>query len=214
VPPRLALQPEASRWSLSGWALLRRGSAPQLAPGGTLGGSQIGARVTYRLNSRTSVSARLYSPVDETSGAEAAVGIDWQPLRSLPLRLLAERRQKLGAEGRSAFAVTAYGGINQVQVAGPVRLNAYAQAGVVGVRSRDLFVDGSASLRLPVADDISVGAGAWGAAQPGAARLDFGPEATLRIPDARLSVSASYRVRVAGDARPGSGPALTLSTDF
>jgi hypothetical protein len=214
VPPRLTLQPDASRWTLSGWALLRRGSAPQLAPGGTLGGSQIGARFTYRLNNRTSISARLYSPVNEPSGAEAALGVDWQPLQSMPVRLLAERRQKIGPEGRSAFAVTAHGGVSQIRVAGPIRLDAYAQAGVVGLRSRDLFIDGLAALRLPIADDISVGAGAWGAAQPGAARLDFGPEATLRIPDTRLSVSASYRLRVAGDARPGSGPALTLSTDF
>jgi hypothetical protein len=203
-----------SRWSFTGWALLRRGAGAQLAPGGTLGGSQIGARLTSGVRDDVAVSARLHSPVDRPEGAEAAIGLEWRPVAAVPVRLLAERRQRIGKEGRSAFALTAHGGISAVNVLGLFEVEAYGQAGIVGLRSRDLFADGSARLAVPLSGDLSVGAATWGAAQPGAARLDLGPELTVRIPAARLRVSASYRVRLAGDAEPGSGPAVTIGTDF
>jgi len=215
--PRSPALPDLRRsspWLLSAWALLRRGSGTQLAPGGLLGGSQIGARLAYRISDQLALSARLYAPVNDTSGAEAAVGVEWQPARSVPLRVLAERRQALGPKGRSAFALTAHGGVSQVHITDSLILDAYGQAGLVGLQSRDPFVDGVARLALPLSHNLKLGTGAWGAAQPGAARLDIGPEVTYRLSPARLSVSASYRVRVAGDARPGSGPAIILSTDF
>lgn len=208
----------ASRWAGSAWLFLREGRQQQLAPGGTLGGSQIGARLGYRLNEEgarpLALSARFYSPVRDLDEAEAAVGIEWQPSRAVPVRLLAERRQALGESGRSAFALTAYGGVSD-QPVGPLRLESYAQAGVVGLRSRDLFADGSARLLAPVAavPGLAAGAGLWGAAQPGVSRLDAGPAISLRIlPNIRAV--AEWRLRVAGDAEPGSGPALTLAADF
>jgi hypothetical protein len=63
------------------------------------GGSQVGARALYRLNDRLALSARFYTPLDSSRGAEAAVGLEVQPLRQLPLRLVAERRQAIGADG-------------------------------------------------------------------------------------------------------------------
>jgi hypothetical protein len=44
----------------------------------------------------------------------------------------------------------------------------------------------------------------------------MGPHAELRLRlgTANASLSADWRFRVAGNARPGSGPALTLATDF
>jgi hypothetical protein len=153
--------------------------------------------------------------VQDASGAEAALGVDWKPLRRLPVHLLAERRQALGPDGRSAFAVTLYGGVSD-SPAGPFRIDAYAQAGIVGARSRDGFADGSLRVSLPLGGRIRFGAGAWAAAQPGLARLDLGPQAALRLPVAGRSVTlaADWRVRVAGNAEPGSGPTLTLATDF
>jgi hypothetical protein len=205
-----------SRWSISAWALVRSGGERQLATGGVLGGSQAGMRATYRLRQGLAVSGRAYAPIDEPEGAELALGIEWQPLRKVPVRVLAERRQAIGREGRSAFALLAHGGVSDQPVVGPVTLDAYAQAGVVGARSRDGFVDGAVRLGAPVAGDLSVGVGAWGAAQPGVSRFDVGPQASYRLPvlGATMRLSAEWRVRVAGDARPGSGPALTLSTDF
>jgi hypothetical protein len=214
--PALPVAPTFGRWTLSTWAFVRRGGPTQLATGGTLGGSQVGARATYALNDGLSGSARLYAPLNNPSAAEAALGLDVQPLRHVPVRVLAERRQAIGSGGRSAFALIAHGGINEAKLIGGVRIDAYAQAGVVGLNSRDGFVDGAVRLALPLGERFSLGMGAWGAAQPGVSRVDLGPHASYRLPlpggNARLS--AEWRMRVAGDARPGSGPALTLSTDF
>jgi hypothetical protein len=205
-----------SRWSISAWALVRRGEGRQLAPGGTLGGSQAGARITYALRDGLLLAGRFYSPLNDMQGAEAAIGVEVQPIRALPVRLLAERRQAIGREARSAFALLAHGGVGDQPVIGPMTLDAYAQAGIVGTRSRDGFADGALRLSVPVAADVGVGLGAWGAVQPGVSRLDVGPQASYRLPalGGGVRISAEWRMRVAGDAAPGSGPALTLSTDF
>jgi hypothetical protein len=217
----LSMQP-VSRWSASAWAFVRQGGGEQLAPGGMLGGSQAGARLGYRINADPArplaLNARLYTPLKNRKAAEAAVGAEWKPVAEVPVRLLAERRQALGREGRSAFSLLMHGGVSGLKVAGPVELNAYAQAGVVGMRSRDLFADGSVTLGLPIdgAERITIGAGAWGAAQPGISRLDAGPSVSLRLPlqGRNIRISAGWRLKIAGDASPGSGPALTIGSDF
>jgi hypothetical protein len=217
--PGASTSADRSRWSASAWLLVRRDAVtPTLAPGGSLGGSQAGARLLYRLGGDNGpfirLGGRIYAPLRRAAGAEAAVGIDWQPVRRLPLFLLAERRQALGDEGRSAFSLTLYGGASADLPLG-IRLDGYAQTGVVGLRSRDPFVDAAVQLRRPVGP-VEIGAGAWGAAQPGAARLDVGPQISVRLPARRanLRLSADWRVRIAGNAAPGSGPALTLGADF
>jgi hypothetical protein len=210
-----------ARWSASAWLFLRRGSAPQLAAGGTLGGSQVGGRLSYRLNEDPerplALLARIYAPLG-ADGAEAALGIEWKPWRALPVRLLAERRQAIGDDGRSAVSLLGYGGVSDRKIAGRLLLDAYAQAGVVGLRARDLFADGSAQIGLAIdrGARLKAGAGLWGAAQPGVARLDAGPQLSWRLPvkGANLRLAADWRFRIAGDAAPRSGPALTLATDF
>lgn len=205
----------ASRWSGAAWLLLRgdRGT-DALAPGGTLGGSQAGARLLYRVGGGLALSARAYAPLRRTGGAEAAAGMDWRPSARIPVHVLVERRQDLGGEGRSAFALTLYGGLER-RLPGGVRAKTYGQAGMVGLRSRDLFVDGAARLSLPVGP-VEIGGGAWGAAQPGVARLDAGPTISYRLPvrGANLRLQVDWRFRIAGDAAPDSGPALTLAADF
>jgi len=214
LPPALAAgfaPPRPGRWSGSAWLLLRddRGGAAL-----ALGGSQAGARLLYRLREGLALSGRAYLPLRRRAGAELAAGIDWQPSPGLPLRLLAERRQDIGGEGRSAFALTAYGGLERRLPRG-LRAEAYAQAGVVGLRSRDLFVDAVARVGVSLGP-IELGGGAWAAAQPGASRIDAGPSVSWRLPvrGPALRVQADWRFRVAGDAAPGSGPALTLAADF
>jgi hypothetical protein len=61
-----------------------------------------------------------------------------------------------------------------------------------------------------------LGGGAWGAAQRDAQRFDIGPSATLALPLGKQNVrlALDWRQRIAGDARPGSGLALTLGSDF
>jgi hypothetical protein len=140
--------------------------------------------------------------------------VEWQPARSIPLRLLAERRQSLEEGGRDAFAATLHGGVGDLPLPAGFRLDAYGQAGAVRARSRDLFAEASVRAARPVGAGLSLGAGAWAAAQPGAARVDIGPSLSLRLPKLHARLSADWRFRAAGQARPGSGPALTLWTDF
>jgi hypothetical protein len=213
IPPRPS-PAHSSRWSLSAWLLIRDEGGAALAPGGTLGGSQAGARVTYSLSHGLGLSGRAYLPLRHAAGAELAAGIDWRPLRSIPVNLLAERRQRLGRDGRSAFALTLYGGASR-NLTPRIRLDVYGQAGMVGLRRRDLFADGSLRLARRVGP-VELGAGTWGAAQPGAERLDAGPSLSWRLPiqGPSLRLQADWRFRIAGNAAPRSGPSLTLAADF
>lgn len=215
LPPPV---PGRSRWSASVWLHLRRGGggAGAIGPGGTLGGSQAGLRVNRRIADGVAVSARAYLPLGAPEAAEAALGIDWQPLPDLPVHLLVERRQALGEEGRSAFSATLYGGVHDAPLPGGFRLHAYAQAGIVGLRARDPFAEGAARIVLPLGGGVEAGAGAWAAVQPGAARVDAGPHLSVRLPGGPSGprLAAEWRFRLAGDAAPASGPALTLAADF
>jgi hypothetical protein len=213
--PGVPFRRRGERWSGSAWVLLRDDRArPTLAPGGTLSGSQAGARLLYAIGDGLALSARVYLPLRQARGAEAAAGLDWQPSARIPIRILAERRLDLGGEGRSAFAFAIYGGFDRLLPRG-LRIDAYGQAGIVGTSARDLFADGAARVSAPVGE-IEAGLGLWGGAQPGAARLDAGPSLSWRLPirPANLRLQADWRFRLAGDAAPGSGPALTLAADF
>jgi hypothetical protein len=216
TPPR---PPRFDRLQLTAWALLRgtgRGidPTPSLASGGTLGGSQAGARLTYRFNQAWAASLRSSSSVGGVRGAEVAGGIRWQPFRSVPVAITAERREGLGRfGGRSAFALFAEGGLYNRALFNKFYLDGYLQGGVVGLRSRDLFVDGGATLSRPIWRNISGGVGVWGAAQPGLYRLDAGPRLTMQVRRG-IKVHADYRKRLIGNAAPASGPAITLGADF
>lgn len=222
LPAPLPLQPRASpssrRLAGSAWLFTRSGGDIPLSLGGTLGGSQAGARVTYRMagtrNRPLAISGRVYAPLDNLRAGEVGAGLDWKPFANLPLHLLAERREALGKDGRSAFMFTTYGGLSDHQL-GHFRIDAYAQAGVVGVQAKDLFADGSLRLAYPVGG-FKVGAGLWGTVQPGIHRLDAGPHLQFRIPGkgTSLLLSADWRFRLMGDAKPASGPALTIAADF
>jgi hypothetical protein len=224
MPPPSLMSPtrseRVSRFAGSAWLFVRDGgAAADLAPGGMLGGSQAGVRLTFRIAGSyrrpLALSARLYAPLDRPQAAEAAVGLDWRPIAALPLHLLAERREAIGREGRSDFALLVHGGGERRLLGGRLRIDAYGQAGLVGTRSPDLFADGAVRATAPVGP-VEVGAGAWGGAQPGAARLDVGPHLSARLPITRLNIraSAEWRFRIAGDAAPASGPALTIAADF
>lgn len=217
-PPRLgrAIEGEA-------YLFLRPGSGrATLAPGGSLGGSQVAARVAVALNRtgpvRTAIAARFYAPL-EAKGAEAAVGLDWHPLAGVPLRVSVERRIGLDRAGRDAWSAYAAGGFYAGHLPLGIEADGYAQAGVVGIRAGDLFADGAlrAGHRVALGTATAViGAGAWGAAQPGAARLDVGPRIAVSLPvdRHRLSLAVEDRLRIAGHAAPCSGAALTLAADF
>lgn len=208
--------PKLDRLQLSAWALVRQEPGPaSLSGNGMLGGSQAGARLTYHFNRQVAASLRTSSPVGGAArGGEVAAGVRVAPFRSIPIALTAERRQAFGrAGGRSAFAAFLEGGVYQRPIAWGFNLDAYAQAGVVGLRSRDLFADGAFTFTRPVYNRFSAGFGLWGGAQPGLYRVDAGPRVSMRVRN-NMAVHVDWRQRLAGNADPRSGPALTLAADF
>jgi len=211
IPPR-----HLDRLQLSTWALLRREPGTgSLASGGILGGSQAGARLTYAFDRRIAASIRTSSPVGGSRGGEVAAGVRVTPIPSIPISFTAERRQAVGkfSTGRSAFALFAEGGVYQQPLGWNLLLDGYAQAGVVGMRSRDLFADGGVAVSRPVVDRFSAGFGVWGGYQPGLYRVDAGPRVSMRVRP-NVSLHLDWRQRLAGTAQPGSGPALTLGANF
>ena len=212
--------PKLDRLQLTSWALLRNGLGnSSLAQGGTLGGSQVGARLTYKFTPAIAASLRFSSSAGGVRDAEAAAGVRWQPFRAIPVALNLERRQRLGRfGGRSDFAAFAEGGLYQLPVALGFDLDAYAQAGVVGVKRSDWFADGAMTLTRPIWRGLSGGLGMWAGGQsnhPGGViyRLDGGPRLTYQL-RRNVRLHADYRQRIAGDALPRSGPALTIAGDF
>jgi hypothetical protein len=218
-----AAAPAPARWSGSAWAFVRGGGrARPLSSDGQIGSGQAGARALYRLDAGGAVaaSARLSRTIGGPSPAEAAVGIDWRPVPSLPVHVTAERRVALDHGGRDAFAAGVSGGVYDVKPADGWRLDGYGEAGVVGAKRRDLYADGALrggrELDLGERRTLTIGAGLWGAAQPHAARIDAGPSIVARLPfeQRTVAVALDYRARLAGDARPHSGVALTIGVDF
>jgi hypothetical protein len=216
VPP---LAPRLDRWQLSTWALLRSqqtgiAGSQSLATGGQLGASQAGARLIYNVTRQIGFAARTSSEVGRRGG-EIAAGVRVQPLSRVPVWLTAERRQAIGryGGGRNAFALFAESGFYGVPLPWRLTLDSYLQGGVVGARRRDLFIDGGLAVTRPVFGRFSAGFGLWGGAQPGLYRVDAGPRVTMQV-RRNLKVHVDWRQRLRGNARPGSGPALTLSGDF
>lgn len=207
-----------ARLSGSAWLLARGGSGGTLT-GGRLGGSQAGARLTYALDHgrRIAIAARVASPL-QGQGREAAIGVEWRPA-ALPVRLVAEQRVSLDS-GRGGPTLLAIGGFGPVPVAAGFRLEAYAQAGAVARGQVEGFADGAARATRVVAAlgraRIDLGGGAWGAVQRDAGRFDIGPTLGMGVPVAgrSLRMTLDWRQRVVGEARPGSGPALSVGTDF
>lgn len=155
------------------------------------------------------------------SQSDLAAGLSARPLARVPIRLFGEMRATRAFDSielrPAAFAVSEFE--PAVLPAGFVA-EGYLQAGWVGGRYATGFADGQARIDRPLAHagpaTLRAGAGVWGGAQKYVRRLDVGPSLTLDLREggvpARLSLD--YRLRVAGNARPGNGIALTLSTGF
>lgn len=207
------------RVQLSTWALLRAQRAgvagtESLASGGSLGASQAGARLTYNFTRQIAGSLRSSSEVGRRGG-EIATGVRIQPVQRVPLWLTAERRQRIGryGGGRNAFAAFFEAGVYDRPMPFDFLLDGYLEGGVVGFHSRDLFIDGALTFTRPVYKQFSAGLGVWGGAQPGVYRVDAGPRVSMRVRK-NVKVHVDWRQRLAGNAAPGSGPAVTLAGDF
>ena len=201
------------RLSLTGWATMRNEAGPDsLANAGTLGGSEAGARLMWRFTPRLAATLRASAPVNSQRGAEAALGVRYQPFLRWPVALTLERRHGFKDYGQNAFALFAEGGVYGRPMPWQSSLDGYFQAGVVDFNDPDWFVDGQAAVTRPVWRNLSAGLGVWGGAQPGLNRLDIGPRMSLRM--GRMRAHVDYRLNVAGNAQPGSGAVVTLAGDF
>ena len=220
-PPPLRLPSVApveapTRWRGSLWAVARSGPG-DARPGSQLGGSQAGVRLTYALRRRLAVAARLSSSFDGDQ-REAALGLDWQA-GALPLHLIAERRIPLD-RGRGGTAAMIVVGIDPRTLTPGLTIEAYGQAGAVLHDRIESFADGALRITHRLLGEtgarVDLGLGSWAAAQRGIARVDVGPTLAVGVPVAgrRIRMTLDWRQRVAGHARPGSGPALTIGSDF
>ena len=195
-----------------------------LATAGQYGGGQSGLIATIGLRNgsgrRIPIAALVRSSVahDNLQDRELALGFRWQPSPSLPVSLSAERRFR--GVGADNFALYVAGGRSDMQLPARFKLDAFAQAGIVSGQNGGHFFDAQARAErriLPASPlPLHLGAGAWAGGQKGIARLDIGPSLRTELPlsETRVRISADWRFRVAGDASPGNGPALTLSTGF
>lgn len=214
------------RWSGDAWLLLRPDTTTPVTSGrGGYGQSQVGAVLRYRLapssGHRPAAYVRTNTAIAEVDRSEVAAGITGRPVPGIPVALAAEARAAQLYYGTAVRpAVFAYSELPPLELPAGTRAEAYLQGGYVGGRFASAFVDGQVRVDRQLARlgpaELRAGGGAWGGAQDGAKRLDIGPAATIAVAFAGTPVrmSADWRFRVAGDANPGSGPALTVSTGF
>ncbi|GAA0659263.1 hypothetical protein FHT00_001998 [Sphingomonas insulae] len=231
IPPRSSPSPLLSpavlppsivrsgpRLAGSAWLIARGGSTASVS-GSQLGASQAGARITYALGSgrRVALAARVSAPL-AGRGKEAAIGFDWQPIRA-PIHIVAEQRFALDG-GRGGAMLGVVGGFGPAMVARGLQLEGYGQAGVIVRGGGEGFADGALRASHPLsaigALRVDIGAGIWGGAQRSAARVDVGPSIGVVVPAGHgaIRLTADWRQRIAGTSRPGSGPALSIGTNF
>jgi hypothetical protein len=221
------------RWSGENWVLMRAGSgeAAQAPGAASYGASQAGAIVRYRLGKGEIASSYAYLRTSLAINApgqdrEVALGFGIRPVRKLPLRVLVETR--LQDNRTSPMQVrpvaTVITELPWQRLPLGFRAEAYGQAGYAGGRGATPFFDAQALLDRPLRgvvprnNDLRVGAGVWSGGQEGAVRLDAGPRLSFRVDPGRLAgpsrVALDWRFRLAGNARPASGPALTVTSAF
>ncbi|WP_157668110.1 hypothetical protein [Croceicoccus marinus] len=217
---------DGKRWSADGWLLWRKGSGSAAAlPGATsYGASQAGAVLRYRLSHESALRPRAHLRVTsaiDSADREIAAGIGIQPLRKIPFEILAEGRVGIfSGDIQARPAVVGVFGPPAQSLPLDLTAELYGQGGYVGGTDPTGFVDGQ--MRVTRAIDIGrahlqAGAGIWGGAQEGVERVDAGPSVSVTAPIAGgifARASIDWRERVAGDARPGSGPVVTLSAGF
>lgn len=222
---------QSSALSAYFWFFARAGSSltnpfsTALQPGSAqYGGSQTGAIFSFRLagdrGRNVAVYSRVSSPLAVKGAGEIAIGAKAKPISGLPISLYAERRFREGQLSGSGTALFAAGGSGPDEIMRDVFLETYGQAGYVFQDDDSYFFDGSASVQRKLATvgtgKISLGGAVWAGGQEGVRRFDIGPRINIDAPFKNLQtrVSVDWRQRVAGNAEPGSGLAVSLSTGF
>lgn len=229
-PNSAAKPPLPRRWSADSWAMYRPDGAGPITNGvfpATYGASQTGAVFRYKFAPRDPrqftaymrTTTTLNSAFRQTSGA---LGLSARPLPSIPVIAAVEGRlTEQGGIRRFQPAAMVVSELPPFSLPGGLRGEAYGQAGYVAGGFATPFADGQfradRSLFASGGFEARLGGGVWGGVQKGAGRFDAGPSAMLAFPLGRGAfgrLAADWRFRLAGDAEPGSGPAVTLSAGF
>lgn len=213
------------RWS--GWAYvyLRDSGLGGSTAAPILGGGQSAAQLAYGIDPLAarplSIHARIAAANSEPDSAQLAAGVSWRAIPALSLAV--ERLVPVGDSSRAAWNLRVAGGYDRPA---PTRrqwhdLSIYGELGIVGLHSRDLYGAGIVRVgeRFAVGrNSLMAGAGAWASVQRAdstVSRLEAGPSFRFHLSSpAPLDVIADYRIHVAGNAKPGSGPVLTIVTGF
>lgn len=203
------------RWSGSAYSIVRAAGAVDLAGTPLLGGGQSGGTLTYTpdpLARRPFALITRVSTAHDDGGrsALAAVGVIWHSFAGVTIA--AERLVPVGPAARGDWTVRVAGGAarNWRGIDGSV----YGEAGIVG-RSTYAAAQARVGERL-LGGRLIPGIGTWAGIQRNTGqnvdRLDVGPGLTARIHGVTFAID--YRFRVAGNAAPGSGPVLGVSSAF
>ena len=209
------------------YSFWRRGDAAQGVLGnGQYGGSQSALLVRIPLLrlpnnpslSRLALIGRASMAHVAPREREFAAGLQWRPSASFPAQIALERHFRPDRD--DAFVAFVSGGHDGTALPLRFALDAYGQAGFVTGKDGGGFADVQMHAVKPVVAlrraSLAAGAGAWGGGQSNIMRLDIGPSlrADLQSGSAQFRLDASWRFRIAGNAQPGNGPAVTLSTSF
>lgn len=226
-------------WAVDSWAFVRGGGLAlpgQQNIGGQTqyGGSQAGAIARYYPWAKRGAPSFFLRATRALSGPaqrEIAIGALVRPAKNIPVQLAIEQRVAVDSGGSNKPAAYIISDIAPPTLPSNIRANIYAQAGIVGVKNSAYFFDLQMTLDTPLVQDgrreIALGAGLWSGGQgavrqnkdggiASVKRVDIGPRLSAQLPVAgqQTQFALDWRQRVAGNADPGSGPALTVSTRF
>jgi len=192
------------------------------------GGSQAGTILSYRLIGNQQNGLFTYGRVSAAIGSrdrtfaqeELALGVKVKPWDKIPISVHAEQRLVVENNQKSSHAIYFVGGSGPMTIFEKVQLETYGQAGYVFAKHNMVFFDGFATVQRPVVEagqtKLALGLGLWSGGQKKIARVDVGPRADVRIPVgtgvARIMVD--WRQKVAGNAEPNSGLAVTIAAGF
>lgn len=215
------------------WIVARQGSGPSrssapISPGGLsgaqYGASQAGLQIAYRVSGDDSrqiaATMRASTALEAGGDEELAIGGRIRPVARVPVALHAEQRFDLKSADPRGTAVYLAGGFGRQGLPAGLAIESWGQGGYIFGARETWFYDGSVSVQREVAKPgsgtLGLGASLWAGGQKGATRVDAGPRASLVTPlgGGHARVDIDWRQRVAGNARPGSGLTLTLSTGF
>lgn len=227
LPPPAGANARKFPLEVYAYSFWRSGDAtPGQIGNGQYGGSQSAIIAAYPLRRfKSGDQAALLSLVGRAAIAhgnsaerELAAGLRWRPLQRLPFHLTAERRFRHGRA--DAFAAYLAGGVSAIPLPLKFNLDGYTQGGFVSGKSGGAFADFNARAERKFAQagpaSFAAGAGIWGGGQDNIFRVDVGPSlrADIAAAGANFRLTADWRFRIGGDAKPGDGPAVTLSTSF